>query len=78
MRLTDYITEVRGKWAYVLQDKSGTVFSVTISPKKLIEIMNRFTKDNYTNGSLYNVEVSGKDTFGEGSNKITVYKLPIL
>lgn len=78
MKLKQYITEVRGKWAYVLQDKSGTVFSITISPKKLIEIMNRFTKDNYTNGSLYNVEVSGKDTFGEGSNKITVYKLPIL
>ena len=78
MKIEKYLNEASIKWIYILQDKSGDVFSATTSPDKAVEIINRFTKGDYNNGSLYNVEVSGKDTIGTGNNKVKIYKLPIL
>ena len=77
MKLNKYLTEFNTNWIYILQDKNK-VFSATTNPVKLLEIINRFTKDNYNNASLSRLEMSGEDVFGKRSNKLTVYKKPII
>jgi len=80
MKLKDFLVEAkRGARIYVRYDvASKRVISTTQTPEKLVDIINRATKGDYTNSDLYNVESKGDDYFGSGSNKITVFKTVIL
>ena len=79
MKLTKFLLEKRGERIYVIFDVStNSVISATNNIDKLLEIINRATKDNFNMTSLARMETRGKDDFGSGSNKVIVFKTIML
>jgi hypothetical protein len=80
MKLSNFLTEAkRGDRIYVIFDVSTTsVISATDNVNKLLEIVNRATKDNFNMTSLARMETRGQDDFGKGSNKVIVFKTVML
>jgi hypothetical protein len=70
-----YLSEKRGQWVYVVVDGlSHDVISVTDNINKLQEIVSNATGQHWGIESLNKVQISGRDYFGKGKEKVNVFK----